>query len=97
MKQEITRRIGNGQTTDIWADNWIPKEHTPRPITSLVSDPPRKVAELLQPTTGAWNEDLVRSVFIRFDADAILKIPVCTSNIEDFLGMVPGQKKEDLL
>ena len=42
MKQGMIRRIGNGQTTNIWSDNLIPKEHTPRPITSLVQNPPTK-------------------------------------------------------
>ena len=92
MKQGIIRRIGNGQTTDIWMDIWIPKEHTPRPITSLMQNPPTEVAELLQPSTGGWNEDFVRSVFIHFDADAILRIPVCTRNVEGFWAWYPDKK-----
>ena len=92
MKQGIIRRIGNGQTTNIWIDNWIPKEHTPRPITSLVQNPPTTVAEMLQPATRSWNEGLVQSVFIRLDADAILRIPVCTRNIDDVWAWYPDKK-----
>ena len=77
---------------EIWADNWIPKEMTPRPITSLVADPPKYVSELILPATASWNEDLVRAVFLPIDAEAILRIPVCTRNIEDFLAWYPETK-----
>jgi hypothetical protein len=73
MKQGIIRRIGSGQDTDIWADNWIPKSSSLRPIISLVPAPPTKVSELLNISMATWNVDLVRSVFIPFDADDIFK------------------------
>ena len=60
LKQGIIRRIGNSQTTDIWEDNWIPKETTPRPITSLVPDPPRKVFELLSLATASMKDWFVQ-------------------------------------
>ena len=97
LKQGFIRRIGNGRTTDIWNDNWIPKETIPRPITSLVAAPPRRVSELLQPAAAAWNVGLVRLVFLPFDADAILKIPVCTRNFWTIFGLGTGIAKEDFL
>lgn len=84
LRQGIIRRIGNGQTTDIWDDNWIPKEASLRPITSLVSNPPRMVSELLLPATASWNEELIRATFLPINGEAILRIPVCTRNISDF-------------
>ena len=65
---------------------------TPRPITSLVANPPRYVSELLIPATASWNEALIRSVFLPIDANAILKIPVCTRNIPDFRAWHPEKK-----
>lgn len=71
-------------------DNWtgklgsIPRTGPIRPITSLVANPPRLVAELSDATTATWREELIRSVFLPFDADAILVVPLCTRNIEDF-------------
>lgn len=50
------------------------------------------MAELLSPATGSWNEEFIRSVFIPFDADAILKIPVCTCNTNDFSAWYPEKK-----
>lgn len=52
----------------------------------------RKVAELLVPTAGSWNVDLIRSVFIHTDAEAILKIPVCTRDTEDFWAWYPEKR-----
>ncbi|VAI44478.1 unnamed protein product [Triticum turgidum subsp. durum] len=75
LKQGLIRRIGNGQTTSIWDHNWIPKESSLRPIVSLVQDPPERVAELMLPAMAAWNEQLVRFVFLPTDAEAILRIP----------------------
>ena len=92
LKQGIIRRIGNGQTTEIWVDNWIPKEMTPRPITSLVANPPRYVSELMLPATASWNEEVIRKVFLPIDAEAILRIPVCTRNIDDFWAWYPEKK-----
>ena len=84
LKQGLIRRIGNGQSTSIWDDNWIPKETTPRPITWLIPNPPERVSDLLQPASASWNVGLVRSLFLPIDAEAILRIPVCTRNTEDF-------------
>ena len=92
LRQGLIRRIGNEHSTEIWTDNWIPKEMTPRPIVSLVPHPPRHVSELLSPATASWNEGLVRSVFLPIDAEAILKIPVCTKNIDDFWAWHPDRK-----
>ena len=92
LQQGITRRISNGQTTEIWVDNWIPKEMTPRPITSLVADPARYVSELMLPATASWNEEVIRKVFLPIDAEAILRIPVCTRNIDDFWAWYPEKK-----
>jgi hypothetical protein len=55
-----------------------------RPITSLIQNPPQMVNELILHNVGDWNKGLVRSIFIKFDADAILSIPVCTRPVDDF-------------
>lgn len=84
LAQGMVWRIGDGETTDIWAHNWIPRDSFKRPITSLVQDPPLKVAHFIDATTASWNEDLLRSTFTPFDALEILKIPLCTRKIADF-------------
>jgi hypothetical protein len=84
LLQGIIRRIGNGETTRIWDHNLIPRDSFKRPICSLVQNPPQLVADLIDTTAAAWREDMVMSIFIRFDAEEILKIPVCLRRINDF-------------
>ena len=82
--QGIVPRIQDGETTNIWAHNWISRDNIKRPITSLVQYPPSKVAQLIDATIASWKEDLVRSTFTPFDASEILKIPLCTGKVTDF-------------
>ena len=42
------------------------------------------VADLIDTTTTSWREELIRAVFAAFDAEAILKIHLCTRRITDF-------------
>lgn len=62
----------------------IPREGLMRPIMSLDQDPPRLVSELINMTTASWREDVIRTVFLLYDADAILAIPLCTRNVSYF-------------
>lgn len=84
MVQGLVRRIGNGETTNIWRDNWLPRTHMKRPLTSLIQHPPHKVSELINTATCSWNEQLVRATFVPIDAESIMKIPLCTRQVEDF-------------
>lgn len=84
LAQGLIRRIGNGATTHIWRDNWLPRERNMRPITSLQQNPPQLVHELISHATGDWNRELIHQTFIKFDADAILSIPICNRPVNDF-------------
>lgn len=84
MAQGIIRRIGDGTSTGICTHNWIPRDNFKRPITSLVPNPPHLVAQLIDNTNASWNENLIRTVFTHFDAEEILKIPLCTRTVSDF-------------
>ena len=58
-----------------------------RPIVSRVPNPPEYVGELILP--GAeWDHATIADVSLRTDAAAILNIPLCTRNIEDFWSWV---------
>ena len=84
LAQGVIRRIGDGETTDIWRHNWIPRDGLKRPICSIVQNPPARVAQLIDPTSATWNENLVRSVLTHFDAEEILRIHLCTRQVGDF-------------
>ena len=82
--QGFTKRIGTSENTSIWEHNWIPRVGFKRPLTSLVLNPPRRVSDLIDATSASWREELVRTTFMAFDAEAILKIPLCSRHIDDF-------------
>ena len=49
-----------------------------------VVDRPERVDELIDPSLARWMEEKIRMVFLPFDANTILKIPLCTRIIDDF-------------
>ena len=76
LKQGLIWRIGNGNNTNIWADPWIPRGCIRKPITPRGSSLLTKVSELIDPSTGDWDEQLVTNTFWAEDASVILTIPI---------------------
>ena len=81
MRLGIVRRIGDGTTTNIWTHYWIPRV---RPIRAMVDNPPQTVSELIAASSASWKEVLVHQVFTPLDAESVLKIPLCTRQVEEF-------------
>jgi hypothetical protein len=44
-----------------------------------------KVAELIDPITGSWDEELLRSLFCMVDVNRILQIPLNNQSFDDFI------------
>ena len=82
LKKGLTRRIGDGTTTRIWEDRWLPNHFAGRPLTPAEGQVVETVADLTT-DSGDWNEELIRDIFFPVDANAILKLPM-TSRGEDF-------------
>lgn len=55
-----------------------------KPMACLANHTPQLVSEHIDHTTASWREDLVRPVFILVDADAVMRIPLCTRSGADF-------------
>ena len=53
---------------------WLPKNYTHWPITPKGSDLLCQVSELVDPSTGDWDVQLVRDTFLEEDARIILAI-----------------------
>jgi hypothetical protein len=84
LVQGLIKRIGDGASTHIWADNWLPRENVLKPVVSLVANPPQMVSELIDETSMTWKEELIRACFLPMDPNAILNIPLCTRRQLDF-------------
>ena len=87
--------MGNGKLIHIWDDKWIPN-----PTTYKVISPPYPfedypmVSSLIDPVTRWWKPGVVRALFLPFEANTILKIPLCYNLPEDKLIWM-GNKKGD--
>ena len=78
--------IGNGQSVTIWGDRWLPthnsfKVTSPRPQAFEGS----MVDSLLDRERGGWDKNLVCSVFLPYEVDNILSIPISHTFPEDAL------------
>ena len=80
----IIKRVGTGADTDIWSDNWIPRDYKLRPLCALRADPPQQVSELIDSVTRTWNKQMLVEHFVGPDVDAILNIPLSSRLQDDF-------------
>ena len=77
LKDGLIWRVGDGTKINVWDDPWIPGGDTRRPRSHQGHSPITRVAELLDPVTGGWDEALVNDLFQSEDAKAILSISIC--------------------
>jgi len=83
LKLGMIKRIGPGDTVNIWTDNWIVGLDSFKPTIRLESVSVERVQDLFRPGTREWDEQLVRSSFIYRDALEILKIKPGARMLED--------------
>jgi hypothetical protein len=84
LKQGLVRRIGTGELTDLYNDNWLPRDGRLRPMACLARDPPRLVAELIDSSSATWNRETLRECFLPMDVDVIKEIPISSRRHDDF-------------
>ena len=88
-------RVGNGKLIHIWDDKWLPT-----PSTYKVISPPNgipqfpMVSSLINPMTKWWNVDLIRTTFLPFEAETILKIPLSRTLLEDKIIWIGNRRGE---
>ena len=79
-------RVGNGRKIHLWEDKWLPM-----PTTFKVISPPSyfrdfpMVSSLIDEDTKWWKADIVYSLFLPFEANTILSIPLSYILPEDIL------------
>jgi hypothetical protein len=72
----LIRRIGTGQHTRVWTQNWLPRDTRLKPIAATAADPPTLVSELIIQTTRSWNIDILEAFFLPMDIEVIRSIPL---------------------
>nr|XP_027122295.1 uncharacterized protein LOC113739247 [Coffea arabica] len=82
VRKGTRRKIGNGKATNIWEDNWIPRNKDGKVTTAMPqSCNIRRVEELI--SGFRWRKPLVSRIFNRKDAKEILDIPISIVGRED--------------
>jgi hypothetical protein len=84
LKLGLIRRIGDGNTTSIWNENWLPRSTRLRPVAAIGTvHRPTMVSELIEQTEGEWKEDMLTMHFLPMDIEVIKSIPLSTVNQSD--------------
>jgi hypothetical protein len=76
LKQGLIRRIGTGENTHPWNDQWLPREGTLRPIACIANEPPSRVADFIMAESASWNEVKLRHYMLPMDVETVLQIPL---------------------
>lgn len=74
LKKGLIKRIGPGDSVNIWTDHWIGGLKSMKLLVRLDGVDVEWVHEPFVPVTTIWNEQLVRASFIPGDAKEVLKI-----------------------
>lgn len=81
-REGVHKVVGNGESTEVWADPWIPTLPNFRVLTGILpSEAPRKVADIM--LNGQWNQGELRRWFTRWEIEEILRIPIQLQPCED--------------
>ncbi|PNX71213.1 ribonuclease H [Trifolium pratense] len=78
--------IGNGESVNIWKDSWLPKQNGFK-VWSTQQGYTRYnlVKDLINPATNQWNQNLIHQIFLPFEANQILQLPLVEPNSKDEL------------
>lgn len=82
-------RVGDGEQIKIWEDPWIPQSPSRKVISPRGNNILSRVSDLIDPTTGHWDEQLVMKTFWHVDVQRILDIPLSLHEMRDFLAWNP--------
>ena len=84
VKRGSCWRVGNGKLIHIWKDKWLPTPTTYKVVSPPCSfDDYPMVSALIDYDTRRWMADLVKSIFLPFEAKTILNIPISYNLPED--------------
>lgn len=85
-------RIGTGERINIWSEPWVPASPDRRVISPRGHTVLTLVSDLIDPSTGQWDEGLLQTVFNPVDVGRILQIPLNLNAFDDFIAWHPERK-----
>ena len=72
----LIRRIGDGETTNIWRAHWIPGAIGGKPICPKPGALATRVSELLSEDGSSWNVQALHDNLLPIDVQAVRRIPL---------------------
>jgi hypothetical protein len=78
-------RVGTGERINIYTDPWVPSSPNRMIISPRGLGVLSKVADLIDTSTGTWDAELLRSLFLEVDVRRILEIPINVQGFDDFI------------
>jgi hypothetical protein len=85
FKRGCIWRVGDGESISIWTDPWLHSSPNRKVMTPRGECILTKVSELIDPTTGNWDQQLIHNIFHPIDVNRILQIPLNYNAFDDFL------------
>jgi hypothetical protein len=83
LKEGVIKRVGDGNSVNIWRDPWLPRNGGLQMITPRGQILVSTAAELMDPYSACWDEQLVRDTLWPIDANVVLSIPI-RDGFQDF-------------
>jgi hypothetical protein len=89
LKKGCIWQIGNGKSIRIWEDRWV----NPQPGSIMWSKKPensplQRVSDLINETSGNWNNQLISNTFNPMEAALINSIPLTNTHQEDLISWI---------
>jgi hypothetical protein len=81
-EQGVIKRVGTGESINIWKTNWLPRDDLFKPVCSKLANLPQYVSELIN-ANSQWDLQLFWEIFIPMDIEVIYSILFCTRRQED--------------
>ena len=78
-------RIGNGLSTKIWSDKWLPPPSSGKPLTPPCTLPHDACVSNLMLDVGTWNKKLIDQIFCPGDAQLITSLVLSARRVDDKL------------
>lgn len=77
VREGLRWRVGNGRSTRIWEDKWLPTAPTHKVCSPrLFLDPDTRVCELIKPEFDSWNSEVIDALFYPHEAEVIKGLPL---------------------
>ena len=81
IKRGMRWQVGSRSKIRVWRDKWVPRLSTYKVLTlEKQTSKDAVVCELINRASNEWDIDILSQWFLPEDRDAILGIPLSTSN-----------------